>query len=66
MMQYLVHFSPYLQQDENFFSFVASLCGGGIGLAVGIVILIANWKIFTKAANRVGLCLFRSITHISC
>ncbi len=50
-MQYLVHFSPYLQQDENFFSFVASLCGGGIGLAVGIVILIANWKIFTKAGK---------------
>ncbi|MEA1992542.1 MAG: DUF5684 domain-containing protein [Thermodesulfobacteriota bacterium] len=51
MLQYLIHFSPYFQQDENFFSFVASICGVGIGLAVGIVILIANWKIFTKAGK---------------
>jgi len=51
MLQYLVHFSPYFQQEEEFLSFIGALCGGLIGLAVGVFLLIAIWKIFTKAGK---------------
>ena len=51
MLQYLVHFSPYFQQEEEFISFIGSLFGGLFGFAGGVFLLIAIWKIFTKAGK---------------
>jgi hypothetical protein len=51
MLQYLVYFSPYFQREEEFFSLIGSICGGLIGLAFAIFLLIAVWNIFTKAGQ---------------
>ena len=51
MLQHLVYFSPYFQREEEFFSLIGAFCGGLVGLAVGVFLLIAVWKIFTKAGQ---------------
>ncbi len=51
MFHLLPFLSPILQQDEEIFGLIGGLCGGLIGLAFGIFMLIAMWKIFTKAGK---------------
>ncbi len=51
MLQNLVYFSPYFQREEEFFSFIGAVCGGLIGLVVGVFLLVAVWRIFTKAGQ---------------
>lgn len=51
-MFYLLPFlSPFIQQDSDFIGLIGGLCGGLIGLAFGLFMLIAMWKIFTKAGK---------------
>ena len=51
----MFHLLPFLsiltQQDEEIFGIFGGLCGGLIGLAFGLVLIIAMWKIFTKAGK---------------
>ena len=51
MLHYFVCFSPYFQREEEFLPFIGAFCGGLIGLAIGVFLLIAVWKIFTKAGQ---------------
>ena len=51
MFHLLPFLSPFLQQDEEIFGLIGGLCGGLIGLAFGIFMIIAMWKIFTKAGK---------------
>jgi len=51
MLQFLVYFSPYFQREEGYFPLIGGLCGGLIGLVVGIFLLVAMWKIFVKAGQ---------------
>jgi hypothetical protein len=51
MFHFLPFLSPFFQQDSDVFGLIGGLCGGLIGLAFGIFMLIAMWKIFTKAGK---------------
>jgi len=51
MFHLLPFLSPLLQRDEEIFGLIGGLCGGLIGLAFGIFMIIAMWKIFTKAGK---------------
>lgn len=51
MFHLLPFLSPYFQQDSDLIGLFGGLCGGLIGLAFGIFMLIAMWKIFTKAGK---------------
>ena len=51
MFHLLPFLSPFFQQDEEIFGLIGGLCGGLIGLAFGIFMIIAMWKIFTKAGK---------------
>ena len=51
MFHFLPFLSPFFQQDNEIFGLIGGLCGGLIGLAFGIFMIIAMWKIFTKAGK---------------
>jgi len=51
MFHLLPFLSPFFQQDNEFIGLIAGLCGGLVGLAFGIFMLVAMWKIFTKAGK---------------
>ena len=51
MFHLLPFLSPFFQQDNDFIGLIGGLCGGLIGLAFGIFMLVAMWKIFTKAGK---------------
>jgi hypothetical protein len=52
MLKYLPLFSILFQQDiDEQMAMIVSIIGGVIGLVIGIVELIAMWKIFTKAGK---------------
>jgi hypothetical protein len=52
MLKYLPLFSILFQQDiDEQMAMIVSIIGGVIGLIIGIVELIAMWKIFTKAGK---------------
>ena len=55
MFHLLPYFSLFFQQDSDFLGLglglFAYLCAGLIGIAFGVFMLIAQWKIFTKAGK---------------
>ena len=51
MFHLLPYLSPFFQQDNEIFGLIGGLCGGLIGFAFGIFMIIAMWKIFTKAGK---------------
>lgn len=54
MFELLPLLSLLFQQDEEIFGafgMLGGLCGGLLGLAIGVFELIAMWKIFTKAGK---------------
>ena len=51
MFHLLPFLSLFLQRDEEIFGLIGGLCGGLIGFAFGIFMIIAMWKIFTKAGK---------------
>ena len=50
MIELLPLLSILLQQDDQIY-LLGGICGGLIELAIGVVALIAIWKIFTKAGK---------------
>lgn len=53
MFNLLPFLSPFIQQDSDFIGMITGLCGGLFGFVFGLVMLVAMWKIFTKA-NKPG------------
>ena len=53
-MFHLIPFlSPFIQRDGDAIGLIGGLCGGLLGFAFGVFMLVAMWKIFTKA-NKPG------------
>ncbi len=51
MTQFLSISALFLQQQNDSIGIFASICGGLIGLVVGVIQIIAMWKIFEKAGQ---------------
>lgn len=51
MIRLLPYLSLFFQQDSDTAALIGGVCGGLIGLALGIFLLLALWKIFTKAGK---------------
>ncbi len=51
MFHLLPYLSPFIQQDDEIFGIFGGLCGGLFGLVFGVIMIVAMWKIFTKAGQ---------------
>ncbi len=51
MLKYLPLLSPFFQDIDDQMAMTTAIIGGVLGLIVGIIEIVAMWKIFTKAGK---------------